>query len=418
MVVVRRGTLCLANRGPYNNMSSNNKQKKSKKNSQISVVIQNPPKPKKEKKNKQQGQLQLALSKADLNYRLQEQISRLSLRDIRLPKKWEYLGALVNPAAFPGARLPDVYNRVPTLTYQSKLVFNVKGISGTTAGGDAGRFSYVFQPILSTQATFSATTNVFQVSIQDGAKDAATWKNFYEATAATNYMAYAQDPNLSVMFNSAHSGLAARWRPVSMSVLASYTGNLINGGGNIAAALLPGNMWPSGHANTTAPPAFLSNWENLAKYPEAYDGPIYRGSYSYWLPDDEEDLFFSTGVSGDPENPNTHSFPSIAVAGQFTGTATDTVNSLRIECFINYEYTMTSRTVAGQKGSFDESERTLAMVRLRDQPTSMENDTHIDWIKVILGGAAGFFVGGPVGAAFGAAAGAGISGFGSLLKPH
>jgi len=89
---------------------------------------------------------------------------------------------------------------------------------------------------------------------------------------------------------------------------------------------------------------------------------------------------------------------------------------LRVDMYVNWEYTSDNRVPETAHGSKDINERYLAFKALATADLSMGNAEHINWIKVILGGAAGFFLGGPVGAVIGATAGAGISLGSALLK--
>jgi hypothetical protein len=332
---------------------------------------------------------------------------------LTVPSRLSYLAALVSPRECMGARLPDPFLREATATYQSKLIFNVSGVSGTIVDltPDAGRFSYVFNPILSTLTTFNALNNHYQVSYKDGRDDLKAWDNPFTAAAAGNFNNYIQDPQVGMFATTAGNGLAMKVRPVSMSVLASYNGNLINGGGNIAIALLPGGTWGRDLANTDANANKFARWESLATVPGAYDGPLAKGAYAYWLPDDETDYLFRTPMGGVDDNMGIHDYPTIVLSGIVSPDAGGNrgANVLRLDVYINYEYTTDSRVVETLHGSKSFEERITAVAALSTQPTSMMNDEHIDWIKVLLGGAAGFFIGGPLGAAAGAAAGAGIS---------
>jgi hypothetical protein len=330
-----------------------------------------------------------------------------------VPKHLEYLANLITPRDVPGARVPDPFVREMTATYQSKSVFNVTGVSGAgVAGSDNGRFCYVFNPLLcAANAAFSPINTVFQVAYKDIQTATGPWvPNFIVPSPGVTFDSYVMDNEQGSFFTSSLTGLVQRVRPVGMSVLASYSGQLINGGGNISAALVPGGSWSSHLTNGTA---FyqIANWENLARIPGAYDGPLVSGAYAYWLPDDLEDTFLRTGDLSTANRNDLYEYPLIVVSGQVTSPtgAAIVTPSLRIECYINFEYTTDSRVVERGHGSRDLTELTDAVAVLSTQQTSMANGDHIDWIKVLIGGVAGFFLGGPVGAALGAAAGAGIS---------
>jgi len=334
-------------------------------------------------------------------------------------KQSRYLASLIDPREFPDARVPDPYCRERTATYQSKVVYLVEGVNGAAVGAttDAGRFSYVFNPIMtSAGVTFNPNIPGTQVAYKDGTNPTALWTtNFANSTVGTNFDIYNDDPETASFANAARTAIMSKCRPVSMSVLASYVGNLTAGGGNIAAALVPGGTWGDNLA-IAASPTPLANWENLARVPGAYDGPLVQGAYTYWLPDDSDDYLFrdvQNLIAGSDAMSN-YSYPLLVISGKIQNATTNP--QIRLDVYINYEYTTVSRVVATSHGSKSLAERLEAVTILADQPTSMPNDQHIDWIKVVLGGAAGFLVGGPVGAVLGAAAGAGVSGLSGLLK--
>jgi hypothetical protein len=310
-------------------------------------------------------------------------------------------------------RVPDPFLREATATYQSKLVFNVTGVNGTAVNAttDAGRFCYVFNPIITDAApSFSAGSPQMQVAFKDGTDVARLWTDPFAAPGALNFDTYILDPENNTFANINNTGLMQKMRPVSMSVLASYNGNLVAGGGNIAAALLPGGSWESHLVNGTAGFQY-SNWEQLARQPGAYDGPLSKGAYTFWLPDDSDDYLLSSVNATSTTRTLEKDYPLLVVSGQVSPPAGGILGGtvLRLDVYINYEYTTDSRVVETRHGPKSLAERTESVARLLTEPTSMPNDDHINWLKVLLGGAAGFLVGGPVGAVLGASAGAGLS---------
>lgn len=328
-----------------------------------------------------------------------------------------YLASLINPRELPDTRVPDPFCRERTATYQSKVVFDVTGVNGAAVNGtnNHGRFCYVFNPIFQgIAAVFNVPGPHMQVAYKDGTNATAVWTNqFAAANPGTNFDTYLNDPENASFATATLTGLAQRARPVSMSVLASYTGNLTAGGGNIAAALLPGGVWADRLSNGSITTLSLTNWEQLARVPGAYDGPLVQGAYAYWMPDDESDYLLEDAQnSSAQESMNNHEYPLLVVSGKVQAPTAEP--QLRLEVYINYEYTTVSRVVATAHGPKDITERMNAVRHLANQPTSMANDEHINWMRVVLGGVLGFAVGGPVGAAVGAAAGAGIGGIGSL----
>jgi len=328
----------------------------------------------------------------------------------------KFLAALVNPRESMGIRLPDDLCREETATYQTKRTYNVKGVTGTLVDPTAnkGRFCYVFNPTFSAQgAVFSATLNSFPFAFCDGANATAQWNNVFTASVpGGNFNTYELDQEVLTFARTDATGLMNDVRPVSMSVLCTYNGNLVDGGGNIAIALVRGDSWQKDLTNGSAT-RLIKNWENLATYPGAYEGPLARGGYAYWLPDDESDYLLRPVMPTHPDNTVNHAYPFIVVSGQCTNPGT---SQLRVECYINWEYTTDSRVVETRHGSKDANLRRYAMKRLGNEPTSMPNDDHINWMRVLLGGVGGFVVGGPVGGVLGAIAGAGVSTSGLYTK--
>jgi len=315
-----------------------------------------------------------------------------------------YLESLINPRDTEGIRLPDPFCRQHTATYQSKIVFNVTGVSGTALGNDQGRFCYVFNPIIGNRPGFNANDVLSQVSFKDGAYAAAGWTSVFSAASTNTYQA---DSDISNWVTGIKP-LMDECRPVSMSVLASYNGNLVSGAGNIAIALVRGGTWITNLSNASAGVKGFANWENLANYPGAYDGPLIRGGYAYWLPDDETDYLLRDVYDTKNDSMDEHDYPLIVVSGQngqipaIAGGALGTC--LRVECYINYEYTTNSRSQATSPGPSSTWMREAAMRAMCYEPTSMPNDWHQKFIASVLGGIGGFFLGGPKGMVIGALA--------------
>jgi len=319
----------------------------------------------------------------------------------------EFLAALLMPREFDGARVPDPFVREPTSTYQAKVTVNIVGAQGTVVGAtsDQGRFCFVLNPCISDTPTFATANAGWLYALKDGVNNTGVWTNNFAASSATSFDTYTGDVNQATWVNSVNTGIMNKVRPVSASVLASYNGQILNGGGNIAAGLFPASTWELMLTNGTAgiSPA---KWENLAQYKGMYDGPLSKGAYAYWLPDSETDYLFRTCKSALDDSTFTHDYPVLVVAGQISSPSGGFSGStqLRIDAYVNFEYTTVSRIVGAKHGSKDQSQMIRAMTKLANQPSSMENITHVDIIKGIIAGAAGFFLGGPVGAVAGAAA--------------
>lgn len=76
-------------------------------------------------------------------------------------------------------------------------------------------------------------------------------------------------------------GSVERLRISAMSILASYRGNLLENAGVIAACRAPSNWTPDSE----------SLYQSICKLPEdRYKGPILEGAYTWWLPQDTDEL--------------------------------------------------------------------------------------------------------------------------------
>ena len=246
------------------------------------------------------------------------------------------------------------------------------------------------------------------------------------------------DPNASVIggevVNSTlavpsiqfQKGAAESIRPVAHCVWFQPSMATIADGGNVSACLLPpgsmlGQVVPYNFNNATTGTANwtqqgpITQWENLARVPGAYTGPLKKGCYTYWVPSRVSDInMVSIGDNAVAD------YPAIVVAGQWQGnTNSETpfdgiIGTLRVTTL--YEYTTCDQSRSTSKtacvpGAFD-----FVKCVLKDQPTSMENNKHRSWIDKVLAVAAGvvaggaaFLVSGPPGAiAAGTAATTGV----------
>jgi len=137
---------------------------------------------------------------------------------------------------------------------------------------------------------------------------------------------------------TANNGAATMIRPVGMSCLATYINTSLLDAGNIAAAWVAGDTCLQSFFTARAGnnPGQLQNWDNLAKYPGAYDGPLRDGAYVWWAPKTERDTDFYP-----PDEMNTRPYPCLIVSGQYapTGVAADTsIQVLRVEICTVYEF--------------------------------------------------------------------------------
>lgn len=326
----------------------------------------------------------------------------------------DYLKSIVNPRDYVGVRLPDQRYSVRTATYQSKFDFKVTGIAQTAATsptGNAGRFCYVFQPKISqaTGGSFTTSHDSYAVIYQDGTATgaAALWVPFMSMPdPVNNFTKVAQDPRAFELI-AASTGVAVDIRPVSMAVLASFSGNLTQGAGDLAIHLLSGNSWTRLVTNTS-----LTNldgvcgWEGLAStVPATYRGPLTKGGFCFWKPYSEGDEILRTVEAGNPNSHELWEYPIIVISGQNGNTANPPPECLSLQCWVNYEYTTENKLISTLPSPLPTGELALVQRLLHEENVSMANDFHDQFIKGVVGALAGFVAGGPVGAALGGAAG-------------
>jgi len=182
---------------------------------------------------------------------------------------------------------------------------------------------------------------------------------------------------------SANAGLIQEYRPVGCAVLATFTGPMLENGGNIASAFLPGGasrrQFFTNGSNVGV--GNLAAWQNVAKLKESYNGPLSEGAYTWYAPTNPLDYSFRT-----PDDSIDYPHPDIVVSGQWApgGAApADGTTFLRIEVWTVYEL-QTDRTVLESKyqhGSTAVMDNVLN--QLMAQRHSMPNATHMDFIKSV-----------------------------------
>jgi hypothetical protein len=379
---------------------------------------------KKKKQPKPKKKKNVIKEKAIAHDVLQDLVARLSSR---LPKSMvgpacsgqpfgNYLKSLINPRDYAGVRLPDQKYQVDTATYQSKFDFVVTGVpvnAATTASGNSGRFCYIFQPKLSqSDATgFSASINPYSVIYQDGPASTTPatqdWSPFMlAADNTTNFVKVLQDAEVASIMDPS-VGAAENIRPVSMAVLASFSGNLTQGAGDIAIQLMSPSSYSKLACNSSLTnQTGICGWEGLAsKVPKTYRGPLTKGAFCWWHPWSEGDEELRPSLTTDTNSHQNWEYPYIIVSGHNGNVNTVAPECLSLQCWINYEYTTENKLISTLPSPVPSGETTLAQQILRDQPVSMPNDFHDKFFQAIVGALAGFVAGGPVGAALGGAAG-------------
>jgi len=190
---------------------------------------------------------------------------------------------------------------------------------------------------------------------------------------------------------SYNNGDMTGYRPVAMSVLATYVGPELTNGGIICTSLLASGAAKSGYFQSNNNLGNFRNWENLSKTPGSYNGPLKDGTYCWWTFQSQDDYRILS-----PDDILTKVVPTIMVSGQWQpgpGAATGAI--LRLEIVTIYEGVTESllyeqKYLPGSQAIMDRVFRLLS-----SEPHAMANAAHIDWINSIkkaLGKVIGFGV--------------------------
>jgi hypothetical protein len=275
-----------------------------------------------------------------------------------------YLDSIVDPFRAP-VRIPDEYVR-PTAVHQSFAYFTV------TSDATAGEGCIFLNPILGSAASgaFGAGAGIVRNN----------WvTQVIPDTSAGNRYA---DPDWGVFSTAiapAVSPVVTGIRPVSAAMLVSFIGNTLDDGGQISAAWVPGDV-SNTELNTYAAPGGL---QLLALKPGAYTGPISKGAYVFWKPDDVHDSQFKS-LSGELN----HSYPILVVCFKSTKVSTTTV---RVSAVTNHEINTITRVLDSQCGMVEPDLMLHARRILTNYPTSCANDGHITLWQRIQQGCKDFF---------------------------
>jgi len=269
-----------------------------------------------------------------------------------------YLDCLVDPSRGP-IRYPDEFDK-PTAVHQSVTYTTLQ--SGVGTGTYGGAFYAVLNPFVGLLAPTSYKETTVTIGNWNGS-----------AFAVGQYISDADRAALTSICNNI--------RPVSASIYITYIGDTLTDGGQIAAAFIPGNGMTTGYLSPTGQD--LRVVADLALQPEAYSGPLRKGVYCYWQPEDPQDMFFQTIASASAYN-----FPVVMVSGVSTQAVTTVV---RITAIVNYEYTTSSKLVTSLPSPIEPIMITNAKKVLQSQPNCVANDDHATWWSRVLNGAREFF---------------------------
>lgn len=186
-------------------------------------------------------------------------------------------------------------------------------------------------------------------------------------------------------------GILTRMRPVACQALLTFTNAVLDDGGDVAAALLPGgdkddNFFALRGNNLN----LFQNWEDLAKVNvNSYNGPLRNGACVRWRPDITlNDLQLRT-----PSEANVANYPYIAISGRYKPqqNPTGSVDFAKLEVVTVWEMVTSSNLFESQKhiGSTAIVEKALGC--LANIPVATANDTHDEWYDTALRNVDQFF---------------------------
>lgn len=346
----------------------------------------------------------------------------------------QIVAAFLDPREHSQFRFPDGDRDI--VCYQSKSNYKLFGaqflddsdppVPVTTR--DTGRTFVMLNPLINNSVLpIKNTPASFQLAIadQDQAGDPSTqpWPNYLTPTLMNGRCRYELDPLQSQLISEDYSGSMVKVKPVGASILVSFDGDNFGGGGDIAGICIPSGDYQKRVANdnnTTATNAqSLTYWENYANFSKTCTGKLKKGMYVWWRPDSMEDMLLRTpqhGQSFGTQAADHYEFPCLVVAGQInqSSVANNGVslkNSMLITTYVNFNYTSNDRTRAGDDAPNDPEACAMALAFMRKLDTSFPNDLHDTIIKAAIAGVAGFFIGGPAGAALGVLGAVGAGAF-------
>lgn len=163
--------------------------------------------------------------------------------------------------------------------------------------------------------------------------------------------------------------VVSHYRPVSACALWSYEGSDLNNGGAHTAIMYRGGSHPNS--------AGLWNYDLISQVATSHEGPMSKGSYSFWLPASTQDTSMR-----EPVNPEEWTHPYIAIAGLVATPAQ--VNSLRLRAFINFEFVSTAQLWTYKATKPNPGKIQHATTVLHGRRTSVENPNHWELIKSYL----------------------------------
>lgn len=279
--------------------------------------------------------------------------------------------------------------RIPGGTYVFTIYSTVSGptvcnvvLTGgaLVTGGNFGAFTANSSNIISGGWIINVTGASATLTI--------TYSTLVNVTQSFRIIPVSVDTSSLFVQSTENLGNCKKIRPVATSALFSYAGTTLRDGGMISACLVPGDSLPDNfYTNNPINGGQYQDWENLARVPQAYNGPIREGSYTYWRPDSDLDSFLRT-----PDDANAYAFPSIVISGQYTPgeNLSGLVQVGRLSVTHCYEWTTTSNLYEAYSRPGSHAVMDAITASINGYPTSMSNPIHLADIKRYLRGALDF----------------------------
>jgi len=238
----------------------------------------------------------------------------------------------------------------------------------TTLSLDIPMTSYT-QPYTNTSLSFTPT--FFTKATDMGTDGGASYPNF--------------------VYPPANNGLVTSYRTVGCSLLCTYEGTTLNDGGVVSAVYASGGTQKTNFFNNNPPvmTGQYENWEKVAANPRAYSDRERDGSYSWWLPEDQDDFMFRTPdywATAGQTNADELA-PCLIASGVYLPNATITSPKvIRIMVSTVYEITTSSQLFAQEKLVGSQNVLDHVNKLMTNQPSSMANAAHMSWLKDFMGG--------------------------------
>jgi len=308
--------------------------------------------------------------------------------------------------------------------YNSKIAsINITGANDTTsppllATADYGKFSVFVSPTITNKSGFANTPNTRLIVVDGGDRNVVYPAGGLTTTVFNSRINFYPDPNQNVYTNTDQKGTADEMACTGMSLLLTYDGDLIRGGGQIASHCMPAGSYFKRAITTNVNPGnaaiSITNYDVLNdSIPKSYNGPLVEGTYVWWCPDSIDDLSPKAVQSSSAptyQTWDTYSPPYLVAAGVITQGTTGQ-SSLMLTTYANYNYTRNDRTQPGFSTKATRSDLEMALEFLQHCPKAMPNAFHIAAIPALLGALAGFLTTGDAkGAILGAIKSTGVQG--------